>query len=89
LVMFAIEADFARAPRLALAYMCSQLGERLALGQLSSLEDHDPWRDTGVDGFHLRTYLDHPALARLGSALQSPELEAAVQQMLSNKPTAA
>jgi HD-like signal output (HDOD) protein len=82
------QADFARAPRLALAYLCAHLGEQLALGHMTTLEGFDPWQDTGADCFHLRTYLSHPALAQLGGALQAPDLLAAVQQMLANQPTA-
>lgn len=85
----ATQADFARAPRLALAYLCTHLGEQLALGHMTSLEGFDPWQNTGADCFHLRTYLSHPGLAQLGTALQSPDLHAAVQQMLDNKPAAA
>ncbi len=74
--------DPARLPRLALAYLCARLGERLALGQLASLSDYYPQDDASVDTHHLRAALAHPALAaKLDAALQAPELQAAVQQM--------
>ena len=64
------------------SYLCVGLGERLALGQLSSLGDVDLWGHVGPDAFHLRSYLTHPALAALPELLRSPALEEAVQQML-------
>ncbi len=74
--------DPARLPRLALAYLCARLGERLALGQLASLTDYYPQDDASVDTHHLRAALAHPALAaKLDAALQAPELQAAVRQM--------
>ena len=75
-------ADAPRVPRLALAYLCVGLGERLALGQLASLSDFDLWGHAGADAYHLRSYLVHPALAALPEVLRSAPLEAAVQQML-------
>jgi HD-like signal output (HDOD) protein len=89
LVTPAVQADFARAPRLALAYLCAHLGEQLALGHMTTLEGYDPWQDTGADCFHLRAHLSHPALAQLGGALQAPELHEAVQQMLGTQPATA
>lgn len=77
------------APRLALAYLCARLGERLAMGDLPSLDGYDPRQDTGPDTHHLRAGLTHPALAKLNQALAGPELLAAVDQMLGNTPLAA
>lgn len=80
--------DLARLPRLAMAYLCMRLGERLALGQLTSLQGYYPQDDATVDTHHLRTALSHPALAsRLDAALQAPELQATVRQMLGQKAT--
>jgi HD-like signal output (HDOD) protein len=70
-----------RVPRLALAYLCARLGERLALGQLSSLENYLPAEDEAVDMHHLRACLAHPALNRLNEALHSPDMLRAVRQM--------
>lgn len=72
-----------RAPRLALAYLCARLGERLALGQLPSLERYHPADDDAVDMHHLRTWLAHPVLARLDEALHAPELLRTLAQMRS------
>ncbi len=72
-----------RLPRLALAYLCARLGERLALRQMDVLDGYQPATDTAADMHHLRAALAHPALARLDEALQTPELLAAVRLMLS------
>lgn len=72
-----------RLPRLALAYLCARLGERLALRQMNVLDGYQPAADTAADMYHLRAALAHPALARLDEALQAPELLAAVRLMLS------
>ena len=74
--------DTTRLPRLALGYLCARLGERLALRQLNVLDGYDPWQDTAVDMHHPRQSLNLPALARLDSALQAPELLSAVRLML-------
>lgn len=68
-------------PRLALAYLCAHLGERLALGQLHSLESYLPSEDESADMHHLRACLAHPGLSRLNAALHAPELLRAVAQM--------
>lgn len=84
--------DPTNTPRWATAYLCTKLGERLATGELASLQDHDFLSDSGTESFflrrylrqpslHLRSYLGHPAAQRLQTALQSPELLAAVQRM--------
>ena len=77
-----MSTDPKRAPRFALGYLCARLGERLALGQLDSLEGYNPLQDGGVDTYHLRASLAHPALAKLDQALALPELHAAIDQML-------
>jgi HD-like signal output (HDOD) protein len=69
-----------RLPRIALGYLCAHLGEGLAQGRIPSPEALTIG-DT-VDTHHLRACLAHPLLARLPAALQSPELQAAVRQML-------
>ncbi|PKO27384.1 MAG: hypothetical protein CVU36_20160 [Betaproteobacteria bacterium HGW-Betaproteobacteria-9] len=75
-----------RLPRIALGYLCAHLGEGLAQGRIPSPEALTI--GDGVDTHHLRACLDHPMLARLPAALQSPELQAAVRQML-GEPTEA
>lgn len=71
-----------RLPRLALAGLCARLGERLALGQLASLDGYRPADDDAPDVQHLRGALQQPALAGLDKALQAPELLRTVRQML-------
>ncbi len=93
----ATEADPATASRLALSYLCTHLGERLASGQLTALTDHDCMQEAASATHHLRHYLRQPSLhlrsylghlpaQRLQAALQSPELLAAVQQMQAPTP---
>ncbi len=79
--------DPERVPRVALAYLSARLGERLALGQLPSLEDYLPTEDDALDMHHLRTCLKHPTLAGLNEVLHSPELQRAIRQMLGAVPT--
>ncbi|MDP2261565.1 MAG: HDOD domain-containing protein [Hydrogenophaga sp.] len=74
---------YGRVPRLALCYLCAHLGERLALGQMASLEGYDTSQDHTPATFHLQGYLAHPALAQLNAALQSAEVQSAVQNLLS------
>lgn len=68
-------------PYLALSYLCVGLGERLALGDMFSLAGYDPLGDDADENYHLRSYLEHPALAKLGEVMNSPEMVALVQQM--------
>ncbi|WP_439519853.1 HDOD domain-containing protein [Hydrogenophaga sp.] len=75
------DIDPARVPRLALAHLCARLGERLAMGQLASLETYSPADDEALDMHHLRACLALPVLSRLNEALHAPELLRAVQQM--------
>lgn len=82
-----LKTDPVHAPRLALGYLCARLGERLALGQMRGLEGYEVGQDQGADTHHLRASLAHPALARLEQALASPDVQAAVQQMLSDPRT--
>lgn len=74
--------DAQRLPRLGLAYLCVELGERLALGQLSSLADFDLGGNASADNYYLRGYLTDPLLAGLPKVLHMQSLETAVQQML-------
>lgn len=79
------DVDPAHIPHLAVSYLCVRLGERLALGQLRSLETYDTAADISADTFYLQAYLDHPALIHLNDTLRSSELRAAVQQMLGKR----
>lgn len=70
-----------RLPRLAQAYLCARLGERLALGQMRSLEGYRPVEDDAVDMHHLRACAALPALARLDEVLHSPGLQEALRRV--------
>src|SRR5690606_30341654 len=63
----------AEAPRLALCYRCARLGERLASGQLASLEGYDPLKDIGPDTFYLNQHLRNPMFRKLPAALASAD----------------
>jgi HD-like signal output (HDOD) protein len=89
LVEPASTVGYGRVPRLALCYLCAHLGERLALGQLPSLEGYDASQDLTPDTFHLQGYLVHPTLLQLNAALQSADMQASVQNLLSGKRTPA
>lgn len=81
LVMPASHFDPQSVPHLALMYLCVGLGERLALGDMFALAGYDLTQDQADEHYHLRSYLQHPDLARLNEVLGSPELVDVVQQM--------
>jgi HD-like signal output (HDOD) protein len=81
LVTPAAELDHERGRRLALAYACARLGERMAAGGLRDLAVFDLRADDDVDLFHLRTALHALPLARLPLALQAQDLAAVMQRM--------
>lgn len=75
-------ADTARALRHALGYLSARLGERLADGELQSLEDFDLATDAGPDLFHLRGHFNEALAARVSQKLKAPDLAAAVRRIL-------
>ena len=81
LVTPASACDPKSVPHLALMYLCVGLGERLALGEMFALAGYDPADDRADANYHLRSYLQDPALAGLNDVLNSPEMAAVVQQM--------
>ncbi|MFT3816367.1 MAG: HDOD domain-containing protein [Rubrivivax sp.] len=81
LVTPAAELDHERGRRLALAYACARLGERMAAGDLRDLAVFDLRADGDVDLFHLRGALHALPLARLPQALQAQDLAAVMQRM--------
>ncbi len=81
LVTPAAELEHERGRRLALAYACARLGERMAAGGLRDLAVFDLRADDDVDLFHLRTALHVLPLARLPQALQAQDLAAVMQRM--------
>ena len=76
----AFDAD--RGSRLALCYVCARLGERLAEGDLKDLSSFDADAPADAELIHFRSYLAHPALARLVQIIRLPEVGAGAQQML-------
>ena len=78
--------DAQRGARLALCYLCARLGERLAQGTLSELAAFDLDHEQDLNLFHLRSYLQTPALARLPAYLHSAEVLAAVERMQESIP---
>ncbi|MGE0096898.1 MAG: HDOD domain-containing protein [Hydrogenophaga sp.] len=65
------QMDTPHSERLALVYLCTRLGERLALGQMASLEGYRLADDDAVDMLHVRTALAPDFLTRLDTALAS------------------
>jgi HD-like signal output (HDOD) protein len=82
LVTPADSASTARALRHALCYLCARLGERLADGELESLDDFDLATDAGPDLFHLRSHFNEALAARVAEKLRSPDLGASVRRIL-------
>jgi len=75
----------ARARRLAVAYFCARQGERLAaMGRdlPVDLASPDTLADASPDGYHLRSHLACPDLARLGEHLRSPAVANPVHTLL-------
>lgn len=70
-----------REGRLALAYFCARVGERLADGAPATLEGLAVLDEAPADFFHFRAYLAHPWLRNLESALQDPALAERLQQL--------
>lgn len=73
-----------RGQRLAVAYLCARLGERLAQADgtaSSDLAGFDVDSETGADFFHLRGHLSAPALARLSDHLHSADLNRSLQNL--------
>lgn len=60
----------ARAPALALGYLCARIGERLACGQFLGPQELDAVFDSDPDFHHVRSYLGLPALAPLPALLR-------------------
>lgn len=73
-----------RSQRLAVAYLCARLGERLALTDGTAPADltgFDLDSETGADFFHPRGHLAVPALARLNDHLQAADLNRQLQAL--------
>ncbi|MDO9283751.1 MAG: HDOD domain-containing protein [Aquabacterium sp.] len=73
-----------RSQRLAVAYLCARLGERLAQTDGTAPADltgFDLDSETGADFFHPRAHLAVPAMARLNDHLQSTDLNRNLQTL--------
>jgi HD-like signal output (HDOD) protein len=81
-VLFAPYAAWepARASRLALCYLSSRLGERLAASPSWRLESFDLWTDPEPELHHVRAYLEHPAFAGVVTQLKEASFIQALEQ---------
>ena len=70
-----------RASRLALCYLAARLGERLAYDPTARLDTFDLMGDTDPELYHLRGYLEHPALAPVAEQLMHPVLVNAMNRL--------
>lgn len=70
-----------RASRLALCYLAARLGERLAQDPTARLDTFDLMGDPDPELYHLRGYLEHPALAPVTEQLVHPVLVNAVNRL--------
>ena len=76
------ELDPARAPRLALAYLCARLGERLAVGEVPDLLTFDLAATADAELHHFRGHLSDARLAKLAEHVRAPALSAELQRMI-------
>ena len=77
--------DTVETSRNAVSYFCARLGERLALGQLKTLEGYDPRQDVCADTFYVNQHLSKPLLQKLPAALASAEVQDAMHLMLTGE----
>lgn len=70
-----------RASRLGLCYLAARLGERLAQDPTARLDTFDLMGDPDPELYHLRGYLEHPALAPVAEQLVHPVLVNAVNRL--------
>jgi HD-like signal output (HDOD) protein len=75
------EMEPVRASRLGLSYLCARLGERLAADPTARLEGFDLMGDPDPEMHHIRSYLEHPALAGLVAQLSHPVTVSAINRL--------
>jgi HD-like signal output (HDOD) protein len=71
-----------RATRMAFCYFCARLGEKLAHGEIKDLAAYHMKQEQDPEFFHLQSYLQLPALARLTEFLHMPELVSSINTMV-------
>lgn len=70
-----------RGARLGLCFLCSRLGERIALGTLKDLSDFNIDFETDADFFNFKSYLNSPRLDHVFEYLRHQEVADAVSAM--------
>lgn len=80
-VLVQMPAADAHGQRLALGYLCTRLGERMAYGELPDLATLDLATGRDAECFHLRGALAGPSLGGLQAKLHAPDLLAALQRL--------
>lgn len=68
--------------RLALCYLSARIGEGIAMGRITELDQISLSPDQRPELFHLQSYLAQPAFAKLPDILQSPEIRLALARMI-------
>jgi len=71
----------ARAARLALCYACARIGEKVAFGGLTDLDEFDLVAEEGPEYFFLKRYLARPELSRFREELRSSEIRAVIARV--------
>lgn len=71
----------ARCARLALCYLCTQIGAALAAGSILHVQTLDIASSDRIELHFLPSYLEHPSFARLGDFLKMPEIVSLAKQM--------
>lgn len=79
--LVAAPASDARGTRLALGYLCTRMGERLAAGEVTDLATLDLAADASVELHHWRAVLAQRPLARLPDLLRAQDLATAIQRL--------
>ncbi|MBK7729433.1 MAG: HDOD domain-containing protein [Gammaproteobacteria bacterium] len=70
--------------RLALCYLSSRVGQRIALGAIHEARDINLGASTKAEDYHLHGYLGLPELARIHEHLAAPDIGLAIARMISS-----
>ncbi len=76
------ETSTSRRTRNALCYLCCRVAEDLLSGKQASLETFDLANHEALEYFHLQAYLELPSLFRTMELMQSPEVAAPINRMV-------